>query len=158
MRWIDTEVDRPRWRATATVRVHPRVQVGLEANPGVGEVGPLATIFVVTETHRVPAVLLGTSSDRIGSPEGTQSYYVTIAKHIPGTPVAPYASVNWSEWDDEINFPFGANLQLPGGFSLQPMYDGARSHLLASWANERFSVTAIAAWYERFGLAFSTGF
>lgn len=122
------------------------------------EVGPLATVFVLFESHRRPALVLGTSSDRIGSPAGTQSYYATFAKHIPRTPFAPYVSVNYSEWDEEVNFPFGVNIQGPAGFSLLPMYDGAKSHLLGSWANDRFSVTAIAAWYERFGLAVSTGF
>ncbi len=138
--------------------MHPRAQVGLEWNLGAGEVGPLATVFLLTETHTRPALLLGTSSDRIGSPEGNQAYYATVAKHIPRTPLAPYVSLNWSEWNDELNVPFGMNLSIAGGFSLLPMNDGARTHLLASWANERISVTAIAAWMERFGLAFSTGF
>lgn len=140
------------------MRVHPRVQVGVEWNAGEGEFGPLATVFLLTETHRRPALLLGTSSDRIGSPEGKQSYYATLAKHVPRTPLAPYASLNWSEWDDRFNVPFGMNIVLPAGFSLLQMYDGERSHGLLSWANERFSVTMIAAWYERFGLAASTGF
>jgi hypothetical protein len=140
------------------VRVHSRVQVGLEWNVAATEVGPLATVFLVTETHHRPALLLGTSSDRIGSPEGTQSYYATIAKTIPRTPIAPYASVNYSEWDEGINFPFGANIHIAGGFSILPMYDGARTHLMGSWADDHMTITAIAAWMEDFGLAFSTGF
>ena len=44
------------------------------------------------------------------------------------------------------------------GFSLQPMSDGDRPHLLGSWASERLSVTAIWAWLERGGVAVSFGF
>lgn len=138
--------------------MHPRLQVGLEWNIAVNEVGPLATLFLLQETHKKPALFLGTSSDRIGSPEGTQSYYATIAKHIPRTPVAPYASLNYSEWDEHINFPFGANLTLGGGFSLMPMYDGERSHLLLSYAMEHAAVSLIAVWYEQIGIAISGGF
>jgi hypothetical protein len=152
------EEERPRWRATGNYRVHPRLQIGLEWNIAVNEVGPLATLFLLQETHKVPALFLGTSSDRIGSPEGTQAYYATIAKHIPRTPVSPYASVNYSEWDEHMNFPFGANLDLTGGFSLMPMYDGERSHLLLSYAREHVSVSLITVWYEHIGIAMSGGF
>ena len=48
-----------------------------------------ATWFVLTETERRPALFLGTSSDRIGSPEGTQSYYLTGAKYLPIVRTSP---------------------------------------------------------------------
>ena len=73
-------------------------------------------------------MFLGTSSDRIGSPEGTQAYYVTVAKYLPVVRTAPYASLNYSEWDEGWNIPFGATVELGGGFSLRPMYDGQRTH------------------------------
>ena len=134
------------------------MQVGVEFNPMVGEVGPLATIFLVPETHHRPAVLLGTSSDRIGSPEGTQSYYATIAKNIPGTRIAPYLSVNYSEWDEHVNFPFGANFMFADGYSLMPMYDGERSHLILSYAREHAAISLMTIWYEKIGIAISGGF
>ena len=158
MRWIDTDVDRARWRATGTVRVHPRAQVGLEYNIAVGEVDLLATVFLMLEDERRPALFLGTSSDRIGSPEGTQCYYATVAKRLGAWPVAPYVSLNWSEWDDGFNVPFGAHIDLSRGFGLQPMYDGDRGHLLAMWSGERVNVTAIWAWFESAGLAVTVGF
>jgi hypothetical protein len=155
---VDTELDRPRWRATASQRVIPTLQVGVEFNPGAAEVGPIATWFLVTETERRPAVFLGTSSDRIGSPEGTQAYYLTLAKYLPALRVSPYASLNYSEWDDGWNVPFGANLELGGGFSLQAMNDGRRTHLLASHARERVSFTLVWVWFERAGAAVAFGF
>lgn len=158
LRYVDTQLERPRWRTTANYRVIPTLQLGVEYNPVAGEVGPLATWFVVTETERRPALFLGTSSDRIGSPEGTQSYYLTAAKYLPRVRVSPYASLNYSEWDDGWNVPVGANVELGGGVSVQPMYDGHRTHLLGTYATDRLSVTLIWAWLERAGAAVSFGF
>ena len=158
LRYVDTELERPRWRATLNRRVLPTLQLGIEYNPVAGEVGPLATWFLLTETERRPALFLGTSSDRIGSPEGTQAYYLTAAKYLPFARTSPYVSLNYSEWDDALNVPFGANVELGGGFSLQPMYDGHRTHLLGSYATERASVTLLWAWLERAGAAISIGF
>jgi hypothetical protein len=155
---VDTELERPRWRATANYRVIPTLQLGVEYNPVAGEVAPLATWFLLTETERRPALFLGTSSDRIGSPEGTQAYYATAAKYVPLIRTSPYVSLNYSEWDDAFNVPFGANVELGGGFSVQPMYDGHRMHLLGSYAASKWSVTLIWAWLERAGVAVSTGF
>lgn len=143
---------------TANYRVIPRLQLGVEYNPVASEVGPLATCFLLTETERRPALFLGTSSDRIGSPAGTQAYYMTGAKYLPALHVSPYASLNYSEWDDGWNVPFGANIELGRGISVQPMYDGHRTHLLGTYATSRFSTTLIWAWMERAGAAVSVGF
>ncbi len=136
----------------------PTLLLGVEYNPVAGEVGPIATWFLLTEGDRRPALFLGTSSDRIGSPEGTQAYYLTAAKHIPELRTSPYVSLNYSEWDEGWNVPFGAHVDVGGGFSIQPMFDGDRSHLLGSYATGRFSATLIWAWLERAGAAVSLGF
>ena len=112
----------------------------------------------MTEEERRPALFAGTSSDRIGSPEGTQSYYLTASKHHPSWPVSAYASLNYSEWDGEVNFPFGAYVELGRGFSLQPMYDGQRSHLLLNWNRDRFGVSLLWVWLEEAGISFNVGF
>ena len=143
---------------TANYRLRPTLQLGVEFNPVVGEVGPLATLFVLTETESRPAVFLGTSSDRIGSPEGTQAYYATVAKYLPALHLSPYASLNYSEWDAGWNFPFGANVEVVPRVTVQPMYDGHRTHLLATYAGDHYSVTAIYAWLESAGVAVSMGF
>jgi hypothetical protein len=121
-------------------------------------VGPIATWFLATETETRPAVFLGTSSDRIGSPEGEQAYYLTVAKYLPGLRVAPYVSLNYSEWDEGWNVPFGAGIELGRGISVRPMYDGNETHLVGTFATERFSVSALWIWLERAGLAVSMGF
>jgi hypothetical protein len=155
---VDTELDRPRYRATASYRIVPRAQIGLELNPAAGEVSPLATVFLLHEQARWPGMFVGTSSDRIGSPEGTQSYYLTAIKNLDPVPASAYASLNYSEWDDGWNVPFGAFVDIGRGFGVQPMYDGHRTHLLGTWQNERVSVSAMWVWLERAGLAVSFGF
>lgn len=158
MRYVDTELDRPRWRATLNYRVHPRLQLGVELNPAEDEVGPLLTGFLLTEDTRRPALFVGTSSDRIGSPAGEQSYFLTAAKHHPRYPVSAYVSLNYSEWDDGFNVPFGVEVELGERFSVRPMYDGHRTHLMLNFAGRRYGASLLWVWLERFGIAFSTRF
>lgn len=157
-RYVDTDLERPRWRLTLNYRLHQRAQVGVEYNPAADEVGPLLNLFLLTETDNQPALFLGTSSDRIGSPPGTQSYYLTIAKLLPRVPISVYASLNYSEWDEEMNFPFGANLELGKGFSMRPMYDGQRSHLLLNYFTHQYGISLMYVWYEKFGISLTAGF
>lgn len=157
-RYVDTDVDRARWRGTANVRVLPRLSLGVEFNAAADEVGPLVTWFLFTETHHRPALFLGTSSDRIGSPPGEQSYYATFAKHAPGLPVSAYASLNYSEWDERFNVPFGATLELGRGFAVQPMFDGDRGHLLLHYGMSRATASLLWVWFEEPGLSMSFGF
>ena len=158
LRYIDTGHDRARWRSTASYRLLPTFQIGAEFNPVVGEVGPIATWFFMPELGKRPAAFLGTSSDRIGSPEGTQCYYLTVAKNLDPAPISIYGSLNYSEWDAGVNFPFGANVEVRPGFVIQPMYDGERTHLLGTWSGPQVSVTLIWAWLESAGIAASIGF
>jgi hypothetical protein len=57
-------------------------------------------------------ISLGTSSDRIGTPPGPHAYYITFAKGIDKLRIAPYLSINYSEFEQRINFPFGVNVGL----------------------------------------------
>jgi hypothetical protein len=155
---VDTELDRPRWRSTASYRILPTLQIGVEYNIAAVEISPSATWFLLTEQGRRPAAFMGTSSDRIGSPEGTQAYYLTVAKNLDPVPVSAYGTVNYSEWDKGWNYPFGANIEIIPRVTIQPMYDGHRTHLLGTYAAERFSVTLIWAWLENAGIAASVGF
>lgn len=158
LRYVDLALDRPRWRSTVNYNLHRRLTVGVEINPAADEIGPLATFFLKTEDERWPAIFLGTSSDRIGSPKGEQSYYLTAAKRHPRWPVSAYVSLNYSEWDDGWNVPFGVEVELPRGFSVRPMYDGQRTHLMASYAGQRWGASLLWVWLERAGIAVSTRF
>jgi hypothetical protein len=135
------------------------MQVGLEFNAQVAEVNPLATLFVVHEAGRRPALFLGTSSDRIGSPEGKQAYYATLSKSLPAARLSANVTLNYSEWDDAINVPFGAAVDLGRSFTVRYMYDGHRSHaLLDHYVGDRFGISVLAIWLERFGVAVHGGF
>ena len=151
-------MDRARWRTTLTYRVLPTLQLGVEYNVAAEEVAPIGNWFVFTEDARRPALFVGTSSDRIGSPEGTQAFYMTAAKNLGRIPVAPYVTLNYSEWDEGFNVPFGVHADLVAGFSIRPMYDGHRTHLTASYSRNAFSVTALWVWLEDPGVALSFGF
>ena len=158
VRYVDTNVDRARWRLTASYRVFDIAQIGVEYNPVATEIAPIATVFLLTETDRRPALFLGTSTDRIGSPEGTQQYYLTASKLATWVPVSAYATITYSEWDEGINFPFGAEWYVYGGFSIRGMYDGHQPHAMVNWFGERFGVSLMAVWLDTFGVSMAGGF
>ena len=151
-------MDRPQWRFTANYSLHQRLQVGVEVNPKAKEAGPLVTLFLLTETRTRPALFLGTSSDRIGSPAGEQSYFATISKYIPRLRTSFYGSLNYSEWDGKFNIPFGAGVELGKGFSLRPMYDGDRGHVMLNYFTTHYGVSLMYVWLETPGISFSLGF
>ncbi len=126
-------------------------------NPGVDEVGPLVTWFLVTERGHRPGLFLGTSSDRIGTPEGFQSYYATATRSLPGVPVSGYLTLNYSEYDDGVNVPFGLQAELPGELSLRGMYDGERSHAMITRAWDWWSVSGLLVWLEQVGVSVAVG-
>jgi len=134
------------------------LQAGIEVNAAVSEVDPIANWFAVTENDTRPAIILGTSSDRIGTPKGRQAFYVTFSKQLGQLPVAPYFSLNYSTTDRGINFPFGARVLLWNQWSVMPMYDGHASHTLLTWSGKHESVSLIAAWNRRFGVAVGYNF
>lgn len=155
---MNTALDRPRWRSTANYRIHQRLQIGVEYNPQAKEIGPLFSLFLFTETEKRPALFLGTSSDRIGSPAGKQSYFATASKYVPALHASFYASLNYSEWDDAFNVPFGMTLELGKGFSVRPMYDGDRGHLMVNYYATQYGVSLMYVWFETAGVSFSFGF
>jgi hypothetical protein len=81
VRLLTNQIPRAAVRTTLTYRFHPRLQLGIEYNPRTGELAPLANLLVLTETKRRPALMLGTSTDRIGTPSG-QSFFATFSKNL----------------------------------------------------------------------------
>ena len=154
---MDTELERPRWRFTLNYRLHERLQIGVELNPKADEIGPLFTAFILTETETRPALFLGTSSDRIGSPAGEQSYFATTSKYLPLLRSSAYVSLNYSEWDDAVNVPFGGALEIGHGISARYMYDGNRSHGLIEYFRDRVGVSFMYIWFETFGISLHGG-
>ena len=130
----------------------------MELNPDVDEINPILSLFLLTETDRRPALFLGTSSDRIGSPEGTQSYYATVSKRFGTSPFSAYASLNYSEWDRGLNVPLGVEVGMGERFSVRPMYDGDRPHLMLNYFHDRWGVSLLAVDLEHVGISFAVGF
>lgn len=157
-RYVDTDLERPRWRFTVNYRLHRNLQVGIEFNPKADEIGPLVNLFLFTETETRPSVFLGTSSDRIGSPAGEQSYYLTGSKYIKEVSASFYGTINYSEWDDKINFPFGGTYEFGQGLSTRYMYDGDRSHLMVNYFPNTWGVSLMWIWLEEPGISLSYGF
>lgn len=149
MRVIANQIDRAKWRNTLTYRFHPRFTAGVEYNPLAGKVSPLANIVALTETHRRPALILGTSSDRIGTPSG-QSFYATFSKnlrHSTGLPIAPYVGVAYGTFEDRARVIGGLNINLSERWSSTILFDGVRVHPTANYARGR----------HQFGVIFERG-
>ncbi|HMO80652.1 MAG TPA: hypothetical protein PKD24_07655 [Pyrinomonadaceae bacterium] len=117
-------------RSTLIFRWHPRFHIGVEYNPRVGEVHPLVTFIPVTETVNRPAVVLGVSSDRIGTPEGT-SLYATLSKdlqHWTGLPIAPYGGVVYGTYEKRFRAIGGLNIRIREDLSSLVQFDGVKVH------------------------------
>jgi hypothetical protein len=163
LRLLEGQIDRATWRNTLMYRLNRDLQLGVEYNPLAGDVSPLANWRLVRETERRPAVILGTSSDRIGTPEGNQGYYLTFSKDLEpltGLPVAPYLAVQYSEFDRGINLPLGAAVRLGRDWTLMPTYDGHAFHpmLTYRWRGGKYSLTGILVRGRDPGFAFTVGF
>ena len=154
VRIIPDILDRAKWRNTLMWHPHPQITVGVEYNPLADDVHPLANLMVLQETSDRPAVMLGTSSDRIGTPDG-QAYFLTVAKDIErwvGLPVAPYAGVSYGTYDDELAAVGGLNVRLNKNLSAMAIFDGHEIHPTLSWAQDNWSIGLILAFGEKLGM------
>jgi hypothetical protein len=159
---VDTTQVRPRWRTTLSGRVTPRLQLGFEYNASAlrQKLNPIGNYFVQTETEERPGIVAGFSSDRIGTPTG-MSYFVSAQKQLGGESgkIAPYIGLAYSTFGREVLFPFGASVGLKENLVLLPMYDGRHAHTTLSWFGKHGeSVSLIAAFNKRFGLALARNF
>lgn len=138
-RVIANQIDRARWRNTLTYRFHPRLTAGIEYNPLAEKVSPIANLVAVTETHARPALIFGTSSDRIGTPSG-QSFYATLSKslkHHTGLPIAPYVGVAYGTFEDRARAIGGLNIDFAERWSSTVLFDGVRVHPLLNFTYGR---------------------
>jgi hypothetical protein len=130
-------------------RATPNVKLGIEANVKADEIGFVANWRAVGETATRPAIVFGTSSDRIGTPHG-QAYFVTASKSL-GARIAPYVGLSYSGYADEWLVPFGVNVALPRNWSAMLINDGVHTHLSASCGWRHFSLTLLAVERRNFG-------
>jgi hypothetical protein len=133
---------------------HKRVSVGVEYNPLADDVNPIANLILSTETENLPAIIAGTSSDRIGTLDG-QAYYVTFSKdlqHWTGLPIAPYAGASYGTFDEELVFIGGLNIRITQQISAMGIFDGHEVHPTLTWSKGKWSVGAMLAFGTKPGL------
>jgi len=138
------QVNRAAVRTTFIYRWRPRVHFGLEYNPKVGEVHPLLTLIPVTETANRPAIIVGISSDRIGTPKGT-SFYVTASKDLEnwtGLPIAPYGGVVYGTYEHRFRPIGGLSIRLRKDITSLIQFDGVKVHPSLTYTfNDTHSLT-----------------
>lgn len=160
VRLIAKQVDRAKWRNTLTYRFHPRFTAGVEYNPLAKKVSPLANVVMVTETHARPALIVGTSSDRIGTPSG-QSFYATLSKslkHQTNLPVSPYIGVAYGTYEHRTRLIGGLNVSLAERWSATILFDGVRVHPLLNYTFGRHQLGAIFERGRHPGVSYSVSF
>lgn len=144
---------RPRWRFNLAYGVDDRLLVGLEYNAVVSELSPTANYTLLFETAKQPMISLGTSSDRIFSPEGTRSTYITFGKSLPNTRIAPYLSINYSSWERGFNFPFGVNFALHPQWDAMIQHDGRNTHWLLTYKIQQSSISLLLVKGRHWGIS-----
>ena len=115
-------------------RLTPWLQAGVEYNPLGDDVGPLVNLRAIEETRRRPALILGTSSDRIGTEDG-RAVYATLSKdleHLIGWSVAPYVGVahvlDPARGEDDWREVAGLNFRWGQRLSSAHLWDGENLH------------------------------
>ena len=160
LRLLSDQIPRASVRGTLTYRFHPRLQAGIEYNPRVGEVGVIANFLVLTETERRPALMIGTSTDRIGTPSG-QSFYATVSKNLQretGLPISPYVGAAFGTFDDRLRPIGGINVTLSRHFSLLATYNGVNVHPLLNFTHDRHTLSLIMVKGRDPGMSYSITF
>ena len=160
VRLLSNQIPRAAVRTTLTYRFHPRLTAGIEFNPRADEVAPIANLLVLTETKRRPALMLGTSTDRIGTPSG-QSFYVTVSKNLrrqTGLPIAPYVGASFGTFDDRLRPIGGLNVFLNEKFSIVATYNGVNVHPLLNFTHKRHTLSLVMVKGRDPGMSYSVTF
>lgn len=148
-------------RSTLIYRLHPRVHVGVEYNPRVGELRPLLTLIPLTETLKRPAIIFGISSDRIGTPDGT-SFYLTASKDLKeqtGLPIAPYFGIVYGTYEDRFRPIGGLSITLAEKLSMLIQFDGVKVHPTMTYTfGNRHTLTFLMIRGTKPGVTYSFSF
>jgi len=113
----------------------------VEYNPRADEVAPLANWLAMQETARRPALILGMSTDRIGTPSG-HAYYATFSKNLEPllhVPIAPYAGAAYGTFDEHLRFIGGLNFSVTDDLSAVVTYNGEHYNSILSLSRGRYT-------------------
>jgi hypothetical protein len=159
-RYVANQVPRASVRMTLTYRIHPTFSAGIEGNPRAGKASPLANWLAIRETANRPALILGTSSDRIGTPSG-QSFYGTFSKNLrreTKLPIAPYVGAVYGTHEDRWRAIGGLNIGFTERFTSLVVFDGVHVHPLLNYSYRRHVVSFILVRGRDPGFSYSISF
>lgn len=161
IRALSNQIPRASLRTTLTYRVHPRLSLGVEYNPRADDVGLLANFVAVTETEKRPALIFGTSSDRIGTPSG-RSIYATMSKNLSEAvklPIAPYVGVAYGTYEHRFLPLAGLTVNWTANLSSLVIYDGVKVHPTLTYSlGTRHVFTFLMAQGKNPGISYSISF
>jgi hypothetical protein len=161
IRALSNQIPRASLRTTLTYRFHPRFSAGVEYNPRASDVGLLANVVAITETKYRPALIFGTSSDRIGTPRG-RTLYATISKNLSEVvklPIASYVGVAYSSYEHRFLPLAGLTINWTNNFSSLVIFDGVKVHPTLTYAlGRRHVFTFLLAQSKNPGVSYSVSF
>ncbi len=160
LRLLANQIPRASVRTTLTYRFHPRFTAGVEYNPRADEVAPIANLLVLTETKHRPALMVGTSSDRIGTPSG-QSFYGTFSKNLrreTGLPIAPYVGAAYGTYEKRLRPVGGVNINFNEKFSALITYNGVHVHPIFNFSYKQHVFSLIMVRGRDPGVSYSVSF
>jgi len=141
--------------------MHPRFSLGIEYNPRANDVGLLANVVAITESKNRPAIIFGTSSDRIGTPSG-RSLYATVSKDVSELlrlPIAPYVGVAYSTYEHRFLPLAGLTINWRANLSSLVIFDGVKVHPTLSYTlGGRHVFTFLLAQGKNPGVSYSISF
>ena len=137
----------------------PRLQAGIEVNPRSTDekANPLVNWLAVPEGTTTPALIMGTSSDRIGTPGG-QSFYATISKSLKretNLPIAPYFGVAYGTYQDRLRYIGGMNIGFTEQFGALVIFDGVHVHPLLNYNYKRHVFSFLLVRGKEPGISYS---
>ncbi len=160
VRLLTNQIPRAAVRTTLTYQFHPRLQLGVEYNPRAGEFKPLMNLLLITETEKRPALMIGTSTDRIGTPEG-QAFFGTFSKNLKpltGLPIAPYVGASFGTYEHRLRPIAGVTIFLGKGFSIIGTFNGVQVHPLLNFTHDRHALSLIMVKGRNPGMSYSIRF
>ena len=155
-------VRRAQLRTTLTYRLTPRLQAGVEVNPRSTEekANPLVNWLAVPEGTNTPAVIVGTSSDRIGTPGG-QSFYATASKNLKREtklPIAPYFGVAYGTYQDRLRYIGGVNVGFTEQLGSLVVFDGVHVHPMLNFSYRQHAFSVILVGGKEPAISYSIAF
>jgi hypothetical protein len=161
IRALSNQIPRASLRMTLTYRLLSRLSIGVEYNPRADDVGLLVNFVALTETERRPAVILGTSSDRIGTPSG-RSFYATVSKNLSEAvklPIAPYVGAAYSSYEQRVLPIAGLTINWRQNLSSLVIFDGVKVHPTLTYTyGKRHVFTFLMAQGRNPGASYSVSF